>query len=93
MATLGGAKALGLDGLIGSLARGKRADITAIRMSDLELAPVYDPLTHLVYAAGREHVSHVWVGGKLRVDDGALTGLDARELALKAAHWRDRISA
>lgn len=93
MATLAGAKALGLDEHIGSLVPGKRADIAAIRLSDLALAPVYDALAHLVYAAGREHVSHVWVGGKLRVEDGALTGLDARELALKAAHWRDRIKA
>jgi 5-methylthioadenosine/S-adenosylhomocysteine deaminase len=89
MATLAGAKALGLERRIGSLAPGKRADMTAIRMS--ELAPVYDPLAHLVYSAGREHVTHVWVDGKLRLEDGALTGLDARELALKAAHWRDRI--
>ena len=91
MATLAGAKALGLDTRIGSLAPGKRADMTAIRMSDVALAPVYDPLAHLVYAAGREHVTHVWVDGKLRVEDGALTGLDPRELGLKAAHWKDRI--
>jgi 5-methylthioadenosine/S-adenosylhomocysteine deaminase len=91
MATLAGAKALGLEARIGSLAPGRRADMTAIRMSDLTLAPVYDALAHLVYAAGREQVTHVWVDGRLRVEDGVLTALDARELAYKAAHWKDRI--
>ncbi|MGZ9067032.1 MAG: TRZ/ATZ family hydrolase, partial [Burkholderiales bacterium] len=66
MATLAGAKALGLDAQIGSLAVGKRADITAIDLSNLEVAPCYDPVSDLVYAAGREHVSHVWVEGRLR---------------------------
>ena len=61
MATLGGAKALGLDDRIGSLIAGKSADIAAIDLSAMELAPCYDPISHLVYAAGREHVSHVWV--------------------------------
>lgn len=91
MATLAGAKALGLDDRIGSLAAGKRADITAVRMSGIELAPLYDPASHLVYAAGREHVTHVWVDGELRVDNGALTGMDARDLGLRAAHWTEQI--
>jgi 5-methylthioadenosine/S-adenosylhomocysteine deaminase len=93
MATIAGAKALGLERRIGSLVTGKRADIVALRFSHLELAPVYDPVSHLVYAAGREHVSHVWVNGSLRVDDGELVSLDSRELQLKAAHWRERIAA
>jgi len=91
MATLAGAKALGLDARVGSLTPGKRADMTAIRMSGIELAPLYDPVSHLVYAAGREHVTHVWVDGKPRVENGALTGIDVRELELKAAHWREKI--
>jgi 5-methylthioadenosine/S-adenosylhomocysteine deaminase len=93
MATLAGAQALGLDQHIGSIERGKRADLTAVALSDVELAPVYDPVSHLVYAAGREHVTHVWVNGVLRVDDGVVAGLDTRGLALKAANWRDRIVA
>ena len=91
MATVAGAKALGIDQHTRSLVPGKRADVVAVRLSDLELTPLYDPVSHLVYAAGREHVTHVWVNGKLRVDDGALTSIDARELHLKAAHWRERI--
>jgi 5-methylthioadenosine/S-adenosylhomocysteine deaminase len=91
MATLAGARALGLGDRIGSLVAGKRADITAVRLAGVELAPCYDPASHLVYAAGREHVTHVWVDGALRVRDRELVGIDTRELALKAAHWKDRI--
>jgi 5-methylthioadenosine/S-adenosylhomocysteine deaminase len=91
MATLAGAKALGLEERIGSLKPGKRADLTAVRLSDIELAPLYDPVSQLVYAAGREHVTHVWVDGALRLNDGALFGMDTRELGLKAAQWKERI--
>jgi 5-methylthioadenosine/S-adenosylhomocysteine deaminase len=92
MATLNGAKALGLGALTGSLVAGKAADITAVDFSSLELAPCYDPLSHLVYAAGREHVSHVWVNGKMLLNDGELTTLDERELLLRAEFWRERMA-
>jgi len=93
MATLAGAKALGLEQRIGTLEPGKLADVTAVRMSGIELAPAYDPASHLVYAAGREHVTHVWVNGELRVQDGVVRSVDAHALELKAAHWHDRIRA
>ena len=73
-ATLGGAQALGLQNVIGSIEPGKAADLTAIALRGPELAPCYDPASHVVYAAGREHVSHVWVNGELRVADGKLVG-------------------
>ena len=71
-ATLGGATALGLDDRIGSITAGKDADLTAVRLAGPELIPCYDPVSHLVYAAGREHVSHVWVRGELLLEGGAL---------------------
>jgi 5-methylthioadenosine/S-adenosylhomocysteine deaminase len=71
-ATLGGARALGLGARIGSIEAGKRADLAAVALRAPELAPCYDPVSHLVYAAGREHVTHVWVDGALRVIDGKL---------------------
>ncbi|MBC7944812.1 MAG: TRZ/ATZ family hydrolase [Burkholderiales bacterium] len=92
MATINAARALGLDEKIGSLTVGKCADIVAVDLSAAELAPCYDPVSHLVYAAGREHVSHVWVNGKLLLDDGASTVLDSEELKAKANLWRKRIS-
>jgi 5-methylthioadenosine/S-adenosylhomocysteine deaminase len=91
MATLNSARALGLDQHIGSLVPGKRADIAAVDLSAPELSPCYDPLSHLAYAAGREHVTHVWVNGELLVENGTLTRIDSRELAAKAQRWKARI--
>lgn len=91
MATLNAARALGLDSRIGSLTKGKLADMTAVNLAAPELAPCYDPMSHLVYAAGREHVSHVWVNGEPVVEHGALTRLDAAELAAKASFWKEKI--
>lgn|SRR5574340_104786 len=92
MATLNGAKALGLDAELGSLAAGKKADIAAVNLAALETTPCYDVVSQLVYAAGREHVTHVWVDGELRLEDRTLTLLDSRELSARAASWRERIS-
>ena len=91
MATLNGARALGLGEITGSLIAGKAADITAVDFSSLELSPCYDPVSHLVYAAGRNHVSHVWVNGKMLLNNGKLTTLDEQELLRRAAYWRERI--
>ena len=92
MATLDAARALGLDGQVGSLEPGKLADLAAVELSSLETLPCFDPLSHLVYCAGREHVTHVWVGGEARVEDRRLVGLDEADLRDKAAWWRDKLS-
>jgi 5-methylthioadenosine/S-adenosylhomocysteine deaminase len=63
-ATLGGASALGWDDRIGSLAPGKLADMCAFDFSSDDLPPIIDPVSHLIYAGGREQVSHVWVHGR-----------------------------
>jgi 5-methylthioadenosine/S-adenosylhomocysteine deaminase len=62
-ATLGAARALGLDARIGSIEVGKEADLAAFDLSAIETTPVYDPVSHLLYACGRESVSDVWVVG------------------------------
>lgn len=92
MATIHAARALGIDSKTGSLATGKAADITAVDLSALETQPCYDVISHLVYAAGRENVSHVWVNGKLVLDERRLTTLDIRELNAKIAFWHEKIS-
>lgn len=92
MATLNGARALGLDEVTGSLVPGKAADMVAVNLAALETLPCYDVVSHLVYAAGRENVSHVWVNGELLLDERRLTTLDARDLAAKAAFWQSKIS-
>lgn len=90
-ATLGGARALGLQDQIGSITPGKWADLTAVKLSATELSPCYDPVSHLVYAAGREHVTDVWVGGRRRVADGALLDLDENALTARATHWKNKL--
>lgn len=92
MATLHGAKALGQENEIGSLRIGKAADMIAVDLSSLETSPCYDVASHLVYAAGREHVTHAWVAGQLLLDDRKLTTLDESALLAKAAHWREQIN-
>ncbi|MBP6057843.1 MAG: TRZ/ATZ family hydrolase [Nitrosomonas sp.] len=91
MATLNGANALGLGEITGSLTMGKAADITAINFSDLNLTPCYDPISHLVYTASREQVSHVWVNGRMLLKDKELTTLNSLELQYRTALWHERI--
>jgi 5-methylthioadenosine/S-adenosylhomocysteine deaminase len=91
MATIRAARALGMEDRIGSLTPGKCADMTAVHLEAPELLPCYDPLSHLVYVAGREHVTHVWVDGEHVVDGGQLTRLDPREVAAKTAYWKEKI--
>lgn len=93
MATLDGAAALALDERIGSIEAGKRADLCAVRLDDLTTVPCYDPASHLVHAAGREHVSHVWVDGVLRVENGRFPGYDTARLIAMANLWQNKLSS
>jgi 5-methylthioadenosine/S-adenosylhomocysteine deaminase len=80
MATLGGAKALGMDDSIGSLKPGKLADVTVVDLDRIHLTPAYDPLSHLVYAARGSDVRHVLVNGRLVVRNGHVVTVDEAEL-------------
>jgi 5-methylthioadenosine/S-adenosylhomocysteine deaminase len=91
MATLAGARALGMDDAIGSIEPGKWADLAAVELSSLETLPCFDPASHLVYAAGREHVSHVWVAGEPRLEERRLLTLDAHDLRGKALWWQKKL--
>lgn len=92
MATLNAARALGIEQTIGSIEVGKSADLCAVNFDSIELSPCYDPVSHLVYAAGREHVSDVWVAGRRVVHSGQLPHLDNLELTRKAREWHSRIA-
>jgi 5-methylthioadenosine/S-adenosylhomocysteine deaminase len=76
MATLNGARALGIEAQVGSLEIGKAADIVAFDLSGLAQQPVYDPVSQLIYATGRDCVKHLWVAGKQLLDDRRLTRMD-----------------
>ncbi|MBK1734525.1 N-ethylammeline chlorohydrolase [Halorhodospira abdelmalekii] len=93
MATLNGARALGIDDQVGSLRPGKQADLCAVELSDLSLRPIYNPLSQLIYAATREHVSDVWVAGQPLLHERRLTTLDGDHLCERAEQWRARIGA
>ncbi len=92
MATINGAKALGLDAEIGSLTVGKAADVVAIDLSDVETQPVFNPLAQVVYAASRHQVSDVWVAGKPLMKKRQLTTLDLNDLQQRAALWQQKLS-
>ncbi|HEV2110911.1 MAG TPA: TRZ/ATZ family hydrolase, partial [Gammaproteobacteria bacterium] len=93
MATLNGARALGLDKDIGSLLPGKWADIAAVDLSGPETQPVHDPLSALVYSADRRQVSDVWVAGRRLLHDRRLTQMDLDSVLERAASWGARIAA
>ncbi|MES2580444.1 MAG: TRZ/ATZ family hydrolase [Pseudomonadota bacterium] len=97
MATINGAKALGLDEKIGSIEIGKLADLTAVKLSDINMQPCFDPVSHLVYVAGREQVSHVWVNGDLKYykpnsNDGVYSHVEPQELLDIVAKWQTKLT-
>lgn len=97
MATINGARALGLDGQIGSIEIGKLGDLTAVRLADIETMPCYDPISHLVYVAGREHVTHVWVQGELKYQktdayDGVFANIEPVELKEIINLWQPKLN-
>ena len=92
MATLNGARALGIESDTGSIEIGKAADLVAFDLSGLAQQPVYDPVSQLIYATGRDCVKHLWVGGKQLLDDRRLTRLDEQQLCATAKAWGERIS-
>ena len=91
MATINGAKALGLEDKIGSIEVGKQADLTALKIDDLA-APLYDPVSHIVYTDCAHNVSHVWVDGRLLVEDRQLISLDRAKLVKNAREWQLKIA-
>ncbi|MEP6996955.1 MAG: TRZ/ATZ family hydrolase [Betaproteobacteria bacterium] len=91
MATLNGARALGLERDIGSLEPTKQADVIAVDLGAVVHAPCYDPVSHLVHVTGRDQVTDAWVAGRRVVAGRRLTRLDTQELAARARFWQDRL--
>ncbi|WP_447732859.1 TRZ/ATZ family hydrolase [Pseudomonas shirazensis] len=92
MATLNGARALGLDTQIGSLELGKAADLVAFDLSGLAQQPVHDPVSQLIYATSRDCARHVWVAGEQLLEERRLTRMDEAALTAMARAWGARIA-
>ncbi|WP_420839502.1 TRZ/ATZ family hydrolase [Dechloromonas hankyongensis] len=91
MATLDAARALGLADKIGSITPGKYADLCAVSLSPLETRPCFDPVSHIVNVAGREHITHVWVAGKCCVDNKTLPNHPQNDLESAVALWQNSL--
>ena len=91
MATLDGAKSLGLDDSIGSLVAGKWADIACIDLQRLNSQPLYDPISQIVYTVQPDQVRDVWVAGRHQVENGSLTHIDESDVLRRATEWQNRI--
>ena len=93
MATQNGADAFGLGAAIGSLTPGKLADFIAIDLAGVATEPCYDPISQIVYAAGREHVTDVFVAGERVVAARALTRIDVAAICQRAQQWGARLAS
>jgi 5-methylthioadenosine/S-adenosylhomocysteine deaminase len=93
MATLGGARAIGLDHLIGSITPGKQADLIAVDLSSPATQPLYNPQSQLVYACTGGEVTHSWVDGQMLVRERQLTTLDVDDCIARARAWGQKIAA
>ena len=90
-ATLGGAKAMGLDHLVGSIEPGKQADLACVDLSPLETQPLHHVVSQLVYATGRHQVGDVWIAGAHKLRDRELLDMDEAGIVANARQWRERI--
>ncbi len=92
MATLDGAQALGLADSIGSIEKGKWADLACIDLRHINSQPVFDPVSQIVYTVHPNQVSDVWVAGKHQVENGTLNHIDVDDLLQRTAEWQYRIA-
>jgi len=92
LATLNGARALGLERDIGSLEPGKWADVIAVDLGTIEAEPVYQPVSQLVYATGRQQVSDVWVAGRRLLKNRELITLEREDIVRRVRAWGHKIS-
>ena len=93
MATINGARALGLADQISSIEVGKKADLIALDLGSLNTQPLYDPVAQIVYAASSRQVSHVWIDGVAQLRDSEFCHLDNDELIATASAWANKIKS
>jgi 5-methylthioadenosine/S-adenosylhomocysteine deaminase len=93
LATINGARALGLEKVTGSLVPGKAADMIAVRLDSVECSPLYSVPSHIVYTCGREHVTDVWVAGRCLMRHRVLLTMDEASVKAKSREWQAKIAA
>ncbi|EKD77453.1 MAG: hypothetical protein ACD_42C00328G0003 [uncultured bacterium] len=91
MATINGARTLGLEKEVGSIEKGKCADIIAIDFNHIFTQPVFNPISHLVYAINRLQVSDVFITGKQVLNRGEFVNVDVNEVVAKAQKWAAQV--
>ncbi|OUR82585.1 N-ethylammeline chlorohydrolase [Marinomonas sp. 42_23_T18] len=91
MATLEGAKCMGLDDIIGTIEVGKQADLCATALNELANLPVYHPVSQLIYTASRDQVSHVWVAGRILLKNKELLTIDCQKLTHDVQVWHNKL--
>lgn len=92
-ATLNGARAMGLEDVIGSIEVGKQADLAAVKLSELETQPMYHVASQLIYATGRQQVTDVWIAGRRKLAGRVLVDMDVPAILARTHAWRERIVA
>jgi 5-methylthioadenosine/S-adenosylhomocysteine deaminase len=93
MATIGGARALGMEKTIGSLEPGKRADLLIVAMSSARQTPMYDPVSHLVYVTRGDDVRTTIVNGKILMRDRKVLTLDRGKVLAEANALAEKVRA
>jgi len=93
MATIGGARALGMERQIGSLEGGKRADLIVVGMSTARQTPMYDPISHLVYVTRGDDVRTTIVNGKVLMRERKMLTLNEPAILQEARGWADKVRA
>jgi 5-methylthioadenosine/S-adenosylhomocysteine deaminase len=93
MATICGARALGMQDQIGSLEAGKQADMIAVDLSAVESQPIYNVISQLVYATGAAQVDHSWIAGRRVLNSRQLSTMNSDTIKIQARSWGERINA
>lgn len=91
LATLNGARALGMEERIGSIVPGKSADLVVIDLSGIATQPIYDPVSQIVYSSTRDQVTDVWINGRRVLKEQQLTLMDESALQNEVASWGKKI--
>ncbi|MFT5114468.1 MAG: 5-methylthioadenosine/S-adenosylhomocysteine deaminase [Parasphingorhabdus sp.] len=91
MATINGARAMGIDDITGSIEPGKQADLIAIDMMQPRTQPLFNPVTQVAYSAAADQVSDVWIAGKQVLQGNRHTSLDLEQILSSAEQWRQII--